>query len=287
MKMQCTPRLVVIFVFGLLFPGLCFAGVQQIGPDLYAWISDIDSSANATFLVSDEGVLVVDTGANQTEAGKLLAAIRKISPAPIRYVVNTHYHPDHTGGDPLIASGATVFSTRFTRDKLLAMNKQNFAHQQWISFPDALTIHLGSHEVRLYHPGPAHTLGDVLVYFPDQRVLATGDLFLTNSCPAMDQGDLENWISALEIALRLPLEHVVPGHFELARRQDLERFRNYLRDLATQVKTMHGKGMKLPQIQKSLRLSAYSNFRQYPKYEATFADNAAAYYQQLEKRKKD
>ncbi len=276
----------ISLAFVLLCPALCSAGAQQIGPDLYAYISEIDSSANATFLVSSEGILVVDTGANQTEASKLLAAIRKISQAPIRYVINTHYHPDHSGGDPAIASGGTIFSTDFTREKVASMNKEKLAHQSWITFPGAITIHLGGHEVRIYHPGPAHTLGDVVVYFPDQRALATGDLFLTNSCPAMDEGDLDNWIAALDHMLTLPIEHAVPGHFGLAKRGDLEKFRNYLRALATQVKAMHVKGMKLPEIQKSLRLSAYESFRQYPNYEATFADNAAAYYQQLEKRAK-
>jgi glyoxylase-like metal-dependent hydrolase (beta-lactamase superfamily II) len=269
-----------------IFPAVCFAGVQQIGPDLYAYISEIDSSANSTFLVTTEGVLVVDTGADETEAKKLLAAIRKISVAPIRYVINTHYHPDHSGGDPVIAAGASLISTAFTRDKLAEMNKATVLHQPWVTVPQAVTIHLGGHEIRVYYPGPAHTLGDVVVYFPDQHVLATGDLFLTNSCPAMDEGDLENWISALDQMLTLPIDHVVPGHFELATRGDLEKFRNYLRDLGSQVKTMHAKGMKLPEIQKSLQLNAYRSFRQYPNYEATFEDNAAVYYQQLENRGK-
>ncbi len=282
--MRFPSRVLIAIVFALLYPQPSFAGVQQIGPDLYAYISEIDSSANATFLVTGEGILVVDTGANQTEANKLLAAIRKISQAPIRYVINTHYHPDHSGGDALIGSGATIFSTDFTREKVTAMNKGRLTRQSWITFPEAVTIHLSGHEVRVYHPGPAHTLGDVVVYFPDQHALATGDLFLTNSCPAMDDGDLENWIAALDQMLRLPIEHVVPGHFELASHGDLERFRNYLHDLAAQVRAMHRKGMKLPEIQKSLQLTAYEKFRQFPNYEATFADNAAAYYQQLEKR---
>ncbi|HEX2328541.1 MAG TPA: MBL fold metallo-hydrolase [Candidatus Angelobacter sp.] len=268
----------------MFFPALCSADVRQIGPDLYAYISDVDSSANSTFLVTTEGILVVDTGANDKEAGKLLAAIRKISQAPIRYVINTHYHPDHTGGDVAVASGAVVFSTDFTLAKLASINNRAVAHERWITFPKAVSIYLGGHEIRLYHPGPAHTLGDVVVYFPDQRALATGDLFLNNSCPAMDEGDLENWIAALNHMLALPVDRVVPGHFELASRRDLEKFRNYLRDLASQVKAMHAKRMQLPEIQKSLQLDRYRSFRQYPNYEATFRDNAAAYYRQLEQR---
>ena len=93
-------------------------------------------------------------------------------------------------------------------------------------------LYLGGREVRIYHPGPAHTQGDLVVYFPDERALATGDLFLTNSCPAMDEGDMENWIVALDHMLALPIDQVVPGHFELATKNELQRFRNYLADLA-------------------------------------------------------
>ena len=128
-------------------------------------------------------------------------------------------------------------------------------------------------------------MGDAVVYFPDQHALATGDLFLTNSCPAMDNGDMENWIAALDQMLALPVEHVVPGHFELATKNELQRFRNYLAALRDQVARMHNNGLPLDQIQKRLTLSSYKDFRQYPQYEATFKDNAAAYYGQLEHRK--
>jgi glyoxylase-like metal-dependent hydrolase (beta-lactamase superfamily II) len=123
----------------------------------------------------------------------------------------------------------------------------------------------------------------LIVYFSDERAISTGDLFLTNSCPAMDDGDLENWITALDHMLALPVEQVVPGHFELATKSELQHFRNYLADLRDQVAGMYRKGMPLDRIQAALALDAYKNFRQYPNYEATFKDNAAAYYRQLEK----
>ncbi|MGC2743304.1 MAG: MBL fold metallo-hydrolase [Candidatus Angelobacter sp.] len=120
------------------------------------------------------------------------------------------------------------------------------------------------------------------VYFPNEHAIATGDIFLTNSCPAMDDGDMENWITALDHMLALPVEHIVPGHFELATKSELQRFRNYLADLRDQVARMYAQNMPLERIQSSLALVSYKNFRQYPKYEATFKDNAATYYHQLE-----
>jgi glyoxylase-like metal-dependent hydrolase (beta-lactamase superfamily II) len=76
--------------------------VTAIGPDLYAYISDNDGSANSTFLVGRKGILVVDTGLDATEGDKLLREIRKVSRLPVLYVINTHYHPDHQGGNSVV-----------------------------------------------------------------------------------------------------------------------------------------------------------------------------------------
>jgi cyclase len=262
---------------------LASASTHKISPDLYAYISDNDASANSTFLVSDQGILVADTGLNADEGRKLLAEIRKVSQAPVRWIVNTHYHPDHRGGNSVVGPDAIIISTEFTRSHTAKPSQESSVIETVGS--QALVLYVGEHEVRIYHPGPAHTQGDLVVYFPGEHAIATGDLFLTNSCPAMDDGDMENWIIALDHMLALPVDQVVPGHFELATKSELQRFRNYLVDLRDQVARMYRQGMPLERIQSSLALNAYKNFSQYPNYEATFKDNAAAYYQQLEKRR--
>jgi cyclase len=267
----------------LFFPALTLAAVHQIGPDLYAYISGNNASANSTFLVSDQGILVVDTGLNAQEGHKLLDEIRKISQAPVRWIVNTHYHPDHRGGNSVVGPDAVIISTAFTRSQLVNLEYRDAVNET--VGQNGILLYAGGHEVRIYHPGPAHTMGDAVVYFPDQQAIATGDLFLTNSCPAMDDGDMENWITALDQMLALPVEHVVPGHFELATKSELQRFRNYLTDLRHQVARMHRNGLSLGRVQKLLMLSAYKDFRQFPQYEATFKDNAAVYYKQLERPK--
>lgn len=277
----CVLR-VLCGVFLIVGSVMATASVQKIGPDLYAYISDDDASANSTFLISDEGILIVDTGLNAQEGRKLLAEIRKISPAPVRWIVNTHYHPDHVGGNSVVGPDAIIITTAFTRSKAENSTQEKSVNET--VGPKGLVLYLGGHEVRIYHPGPAHTQGDLVVYFPEEQTIATGDLFLTNSCPAMDDGDMENWIAALDRMLALPVEHVVPGHFELATKTELQRFRDYLAGLRDQVARMYRRGLPLERIQASLALDAYKNFRQYPNYEATFKDNAAAYYEQLQKR---
>jgi cyclase len=261
--------------------------VSQIGKGLYAYISDNDASANSTFLVGDTGILVVDTGLNATEATKLLSAIRRVSGLPVKYVVNTHYHPDHQGGNTVVGPSATVISTDFTRERTLALQNNpsmNAFHFQAadLTFQQQITLHLEPYTARVYFPGKAHTSGDALVYFPAQQAISMGDLFLNRSSPAMDDGSVESWIHALDQVLELPLKNVVPGHFELATISDLRRFRDYLNELYEQVRTLKQKNETVEQVRHDIHMEKYSDFRQYAKYEATFADNAAVIYQQLE-----
>lgn len=279
------PRLGCGVLFLLSACSLSVAAVHKIGNDLYAYISENDSSANSTFLVTTQGVLVVDTGLNEQEGRKLLAEIRKISSAPVRYIINTHYHPDHRGGNSAVGPGATVISTEFTLKQEAGSIPAYSAAREKIAFTGKMELYLGGHEIEIYFPGPAHTLGDAVVYFPQDHAIATGDLFLNGSCPAMDQGDMESWIAALDSMLKLPLDSVVPGHFDLANKDQLRRFRDYLADLRDQVAAGFRSGDSLQNVQKKLDMGKYKDFRQYPQYEATFADNAASYYHQLEARK--
>ena len=258
---------------------------RQIGPGLYAYISDNDGSANSTFLVGKDGILVVDTGVDGKEGSKILAAIRSVSALPVKYIVNTHYHPDHQGGNSVVGPDAVIISTEWTREHTILLDKSlPAAHFEpaVVTFTEQVTIHLEPYTAKIYFPGKAHTSGDALVYFPEQRALATGDLFLTRSSPAMDDGSAKSWIRALDEALLLPIDSVVPGHFELAGKPELQHFHDYLNDLYTQVQSLYDKHASLQDVRRSIHMEKYADFRQYPNYEATFADNAETIYHQLQ-----
>ena len=282
----CTRIIRSLLVVSALCAAVNAAPVpRQIGPGLYAYISDNDGSANSTFLVGKDGILVVDTGVNSQEGAKLLAAIRSVSPLPVKYIVNTHYHPDHQGGNSVVGPDAVILSTEWTREHTIPLNKsQPAAHfvPAVVTFTEGVTIHLEPYTARIYFPGKAHTSGDALVYFPEQRALATGDLFLTRSSPAMDDGSAKSWIDALDQALELEIDSVVPGHFELAGKPELKRFRDYLNDLYTQVQALYAKHASLQDVRRTIHMEKYADFRQYPNYQATFADNAETIYHQLQ-----
>ena len=284
--MRWIPRLLALVLFLAGTQMWAAPQVKQTGPDLYAYISDNDSSANSTFLVGSKGILVVDTGLDATEGGKLLEAIRKVSNLPVQYIVNTHYHPDHQGGNATVGPSAVVISTDYTRERTLAVMQSAPADLATlrpanVTFRQKLTVHLDPYIAEIYFPGKAHTSGDALVYFPRQRTIAMGDLFLNRSSPAMDDGSAENWIKALDEVLQKPLDAVVPGHFELATRVELQTFRDYLRDLFEQVQALSLKGATLAEVRRGIHMEKYSDFRQYPRFQATFADNAETIYQQL------
>lgn len=262
------------------------AQTKQLGKDLYAYISANDASANSTFLIGDSGILVVDTGLNATEGEKLLNAIRQISKLPVTYIVNTHYHPDHQGGNLTVGPVATVISTEYTRERTLELAKvpdmQSFHFRPAnLTFQERIRLYVGAYPVEIYYPGKGHTSGDTLVYFPEQHAVAMGDLFLNQSSPAMDDGSAENWIKALDQVLSLPVDKAVPGHFAVGSRSDLQRFRDYLNDLYEQVRSLKTKGESVDQIRQDVHMEKYADFRQYPKYHATFGDNAVTIYEQL------
>jgi cyclase len=294
-----TPTIVVFLMFVLLTsPVSITAQVQSLGQNIYAYISDNDHSANSTFLIGLSGILVVDTGLNETDGRKLLHEIRKISGLPITHIVNTHYHPDHQGGNEVVGPNALVISSPFTRERTAALMEQiekNTAakptaasgptfHFQLASetFEKKLTIYLGEDQVEIVSPGPAHTMGDIYVWFPRQRTVAMGDLYLTNSSPAMDQGSTSNWIRSLDEILSLPAVRFVPGHFEVGSRRTVLRFRDYLVDLHSQVRRLHDAGATEEQVRNQIQMAKYSDFRQYPQFEATFGDNAISMFRQME-----
>ena len=268
--------------------------VEKLADNLYAYVSDNDHSSNSTFLVGQHSILVVDTGLNDVEGRKLLAEIRKISAAPIEFIVNTHYHPDHQGGNGVVGPNAIVISSPFTRERTerLIQQQQSDRTSKGATAPagftlatetvsQKLTIYMDRDAVEIVAAGPAHTMGDLYVYFPKQKTIATGDLYMTNSCPAMDQGDAANWIHVLDSMASLPVEHFVPGHFAVGTRPTFLQFRDYLADLHSQVEKLYKAGESEETVRAKIDMGKYENFRQFPQFHATFADNAATIYRQL------
>ena len=226
--------------------------LKQIGQGVYAAITPDHSKAgsNAGFIVGSNAVLVVDTFMTTDAAKELLEEIRKVTSQPIRYVVNTHYHLDHTGGNAVFAeAGATIVAHRNVYSWLRTENlkflgpspkPEEKARVESLALPDivysdAIDLHLGARLIQVrYMPG--HTGGDSVVIVPDANVVFGGDLVWQKHLPNLIDASTQPWIQTLDKLLQEhPAATFVSGHGDLATPADVSDFRGYLTTLRADV----------------------------------------------------
>ena len=237
--------------------------LKQLGTGVYAAIDGPDhkSGSNAGFVIGDDGVLVVDSFFNQDAARALVAEIHRLTPKPIRYVVNTHYHADHTGGDQALRdAGAVIIAHKNVRGWVRANNINLFgdritpelkARIEALPLPDVTTdkdlaVWLGSRKV-VVKTVLGHTGGDLTVSVPDAKVLFTGDMLWRKIAPNLIDGSVAQWqatdadFAAMRDAAQTTF---VPGHGDVADLKDLREFRAYLLDLKRLVAEGRRVGLK-------------------------------------------
>jgi cyclase len=235
------------FVFASDAPAPDFT-VKKVGEGVYAAITRDGgkSGSNAGFVVGDDGVAVIDTFVDVGPAQQLLAEIRKVSSLPIRFVINTHYHLDHTGGNKVFAdAGATVMAHHNLRGWLRTENLkffgQNIKPEQkarvdalvlpQLTYDDGVDLFLGSRRLNVRFMA-GHTGGDSVVLVPDANVLFAGDLFWKTHLPNLIDASTEIWMQTLE---KLQSDHAgatfIPGHGDVGNASDLRDFHDYISTL--------------------------------------------------------
>jgi glyoxylase-like metal-dependent hydrolase (beta-lactamase superfamily II) len=240
-----------LFLWILSLSSLAFAAeardftIKKLADGVYAAISGDGSKAgsNAGFVVGSNSVLVVDTFVTTAAAHDLLAEIRKITNLPIRFVVNTHYHLDHTGGNAVFAeTGATILAHRNVRAWLRTENLKFFganpktedkARVEALALPDevysdAVDIYLGPRLIQVrYMLG--HTGGDSVIIVPDANVVFGGDLIWQKHLPNLIDATTSDWVKTLEKLLaEHPSATFVSGHGDVASADDVRDFHDYL-----------------------------------------------------------
>jgi cyclase len=226
--------------------------LKPLGHNAYAAI-DIGgkAGANAGFVIGSESVLVVDTFQRESAAQQLLAEIRKLTPLPVKYVVNTHYHLDHVAGNRVFQqAGATVIAQKNVAGWIHTENLKFFGKNikpeqksmvEGLGAPDRtytdhLELDLGSLPVNIrYFPG--HTGGDSVVFIPAANVVFCGDLFWNTTLPNLIDASTLPWISTLdELIEKQPAATTfIPGHGEPGNAQNVAAFRDYLKNLREMV----------------------------------------------------
>ena len=258
-KASCAVLFILLFSAAAFCQATPEFTVKKVGEGVYAAVSPDRSKAgsNAGFIVGSNGVLVVDTFTNVASAKELLAEIRKITNLPIRFVVNTHYHLDHTGGNAAFSdSGAVILAQRNLRGWERTENLKFFgpnpkpedrSRVESLVLPDmlyskAVDIYLGARLVQVrYMLG--HTGGDSVVLLPDANVVFAGDLVWGRHLPNLIDATTDAWIKSLDQLLADdPAATFVSGHGEIATAQDVRDFRDYLITLREDVGKAQAEG---------------------------------------------
>jgi len=204
----------------------------KLKDDLYVIHNEV-APGNTTALVTNEGVLLVDDKFDVDHEG-ILEQLKKVTDKPIKYVVNTHHHSDHTGGNAkMLAMNAVIIASVQARENMVDNKQPGLPN---IAVEHHAHIFLGGTNVELYYFGRSHTNGDIVVYFPADRVLAAGDMFTfaDDDKTPLPRGELidypgggsgKEWPKTLEGALQLDFDTVVPGHGNVTTKQEMARFR--------------------------------------------------------------
>src|SRR5215475_6959480 len=232
--------------------------IQKIKGDLFMISGE---GGNVAVYVTSEGVVLVDDMFDRNHAD-ILAQVKSVTDKPLRYVINTHQHDDHAGGDLKMLPIAEVVAHKNARANLVDIKQPYYEDTPGtpiglprVTFSDELSVHLGGKEVRAKYFDRGHTSGDIVVYFPELKVVHTGDLFLGRQAGRGGQastrplgvniyvdyaqgGSFFDWTKTLDGALQLDFDTVIPGHGPVSSKDDVIKFRQDLEAMRNRLMAM-------------------------------------------------
>jgi cyclase len=233
---------------------------ERLTPNLYMLIGE---GGNIALSIGADGSVLVDTQFAPLNA-KILAAVRAAGGSDVKYVINTHWHGDHTGGnEPLGLAGATIIAhdnvlARMSTEQFMAAFNQRVppapaAARPVVTFPSRTTFHLNGDVVQVVHVRNAHTDGDSIVHFTSSNVIHTGDTYMKDVYPFIDvgsRGSIDGFIASADAVLSRSDANtkIIPGHGALADRADMQRFHDMLVAVRGKIQALIDQGMSEDEV---------------------------------------
>ena len=224
--------------------------------------------------VGDDGILIVDDQYAPL-ADKIKAALKGITDKPVKFVLNTHWHGDHTGGNPYFGESAPIIAHENVRKRLQSGGNITFLKMEVapapkaalpvVTFDDKVTVHINGEDIRAIHFPKGHTDGDIVVFFPQSNVVHMGDDFFAGMFPFVDLdsgGSVQGLIADIaQIIPMLPPDvKVIPGHGPLSTLDDLRKFEDMLRGTSAAVAAAMKQGKSLDQMKQEKVLANFADW---------------------------
>ena len=235
----------------------------------------VGKGGNIGLSVGDDGVLLIDSQFKQL-TDKILSAINnRITDKPVKFLINTHWHQDHTGGNEnFVKNGAIIIAHENVRERLNTEQFVDFLNKTFeasplnalptITYNDSITFYFNEDKIDVYHLPHAHTDGDSIIYFNKRNIIHTGDIYVNGRYPFIDHssgGSIDGIITGIEkiISIIDNETKIIPGHGLLSNIGELQDYLIMLKDLRQQVLKMVNNGATLNEIIKSDITSKYDN----------------------------
>jgi cyclase len=227
--------------------------LNKVKDDLYEIEGD---GGNVAVYITDEGVILIDDKFDRDHQN-IVDQVKSVTNQPIKYIINTHYHQDHSGGNTQFLPTAEIISTAMARTNIVEHKQQGNVQPPPVSparvtFTTEADVNLGGKEVRAIYMGRGHTNGDAVIYFPALRVLHTGDL-MAGASPLIDYnggGSVVEWTKTLDNALKLDFDTVIPGHGAITTKAGLMTYRDNVEKMRNRVSGLIHEGKSQADVAK-------------------------------------